>query len=158
MTASASSKSARTASSSTSPMNGRVLLFGLAAAAITGVLAGLVPAWRVSQSELTPSLKETAPAGGLRHRSSRGAGALVAAQVALGLVLVTAAGLFAKTLLNLRRVDAAAVGIALDETVTRTDLQAIAGVFGVPLDGAVASIPAGERTTPSRGSGRVTWS
>jgi glycine dehydrogenase len=45
--------------------------------------------------------------------------------------------------LNLRRVDGSAVGIALDETVTRADLQALAGLFGVQLGGAVASIPAG---------------
>jgi predicted permease len=89
-----------------SPMNGRVLLFGVAAAAVTGILAGLVPAWRVSHAELTPSLKETAPVGpGKAGRRAGGAGFLVAAQVALGLVLVTAAGLFARTLANLRGVD-----------------------------------------------------
>ena len=89
-----------------SPMNGRVLLFGLAAAAATGILAGLVPAWRVSHAELTPSLKEAAPVGpGRSGRRSGGAGFLVAAQVALGLMLVTAAGLFARTLANLRGVD-----------------------------------------------------
>ncbi|HET7452221.1 MAG TPA: ABC transporter permease [Thermoanaerobaculia bacterium] len=85
-----------------SPMNGRVLLFGIAAAAVTGILAGLVPAWRVSHAELTPSLKE-APEG--LGSGRRGGGILVAAQVALGLLLVTAAGLFARTLTNLRRVD-----------------------------------------------------
>ena len=89
-----------------SPMNGRVFLFGVAAAAVTGVLAGLVPAWRVSHAELTPSLKEAASVGEGRSRwRVRGAGLLVATQVALGLVLVTAAGLFARTLSNLRRVD-----------------------------------------------------
>jgi predicted permease len=89
-----------------SPMNGRVFLFGVAAAAVTGVLAGLVPAWRVSHAELTPSLKEAAPIGAGRSRwRLHGAGLLVALQVALGLVLVTAAGLFARTLSNLRRLD-----------------------------------------------------
>jgi glycine dehydrogenase len=45
--------------------------------------------------------------------------------------------------LNLRRIDQSAVGIALDETVTRANLQALAALFGVELGGAVASIPAG---------------
>jgi glycine dehydrogenase len=44
---------------------------------------------------------------------------------------------------NLRRVDETGVGIALDETVTRDDLKALAGLLGTDLKGAVASIPAG---------------
>jgi glycine dehydrogenase len=43
---------------------------------------------------------------------------------------------------NFRRVDETGVGIALDETVTRDDLVALAGLLGAELDGAVASIPA----------------
>jgi glycine dehydrogenase len=43
---------------------------------------------------------------------------------------------------NLRRVDASAVGVTLDETVTRADLLSLAALFGVDLRGAVASIPA----------------
>src|SRR5581483_12241456 len=35
---------------------------------------------------------------------------------------------------NLRRVDDGAVGIALDETVTREDLARLAGVLGADLD------------------------
>jgi glycine dehydrogenase len=44
---------------------------------------------------------------------------------------------------NFRRVDETGVGIALDETVTRTDLVALAALLGAELDSAVASIPAG---------------
>ena len=44
---------------------------------------------------------------------------------------------------NLRRIDDRAVGIALDETVTRAELEALAGVLGAGLAGAAASIPAG---------------
>ncbi len=43
---------------------------------------------------------------------------------------------------NLRRIDATGVGIALDETVTRADLTALAGVLGADLSGAAPSIPA----------------
>jgi glycine dehydrogenase len=42
---------------------------------------------------------------------------------------------------NLRRIDDGAVGIALDETITRDDLMALAGLLGCDLGGAVASIP-----------------
>ncbi|MDR3535248.1 MAG: aminomethyl-transferring glycine dehydrogenase subunit GcvPB, partial [Acetobacteraceae bacterium] len=44
---------------------------------------------------------------------------------------------------NFRRVDAGAVGIALDETVTRAELEALAGVLGAALQDAPASLPAG---------------
>ncbi|HST75025.1 MAG TPA: aminomethyl-transferring glycine dehydrogenase subunit GcvPA, partial [Acetobacteraceae bacterium] len=43
---------------------------------------------------------------------------------------------------NLRRIDAKAVGIALDETVTRAELERLAAVLGAPLAAAPASIPA----------------
>jgi glycine dehydrogenase len=43
---------------------------------------------------------------------------------------------------NLRRVDETEVGIALDETVTRDDLVALAGLLGADLTGAVTAIPA----------------
>jgi glycine dehydrogenase len=43
---------------------------------------------------------------------------------------------------NLRRVDETGVGIALDETVTRDDLVALAGLLGADLTGAVTAIPA----------------
>ena len=42
---------------------------------------------------------------------------------------------------NFRRVDDGAVGIALDETVTRDDLIALAGVLGAPLADASAPVP-----------------
>jgi glycine dehydrogenase len=42
---------------------------------------------------------------------------------------------------NLRRVEAGAVGIALDETVTRTELAALARVLGGELGDAPASLP-----------------
>ncbi|HBK04894.1 MAG TPA: glycine dehydrogenase (aminomethyl-transferring) [Acetobacteraceae bacterium] len=43
---------------------------------------------------------------------------------------------------NFRRVDDTGVGIALDETVTRDELIALAALLGGELDGAIASIPA----------------
>src|SRR6202789_570085 len=42
---------------------------------------------------------------------------------------------------NFRRVDDSGVGIALDETVTRDDLAALAKLLGANLGGAVTSIP-----------------
>ena len=53
-------------------------------------------------------------------------------------------GLIARALeagFNLRRIDASGVGVALDETVTRSDLARLAEVLGADLSGASASIP-----------------
>ena len=36
--------------------------------------------------------------------------------------------------INLRAIDAASVGISLDETTTRDDVVALAGVFGATID------------------------
>ena len=82
----------------------RVGLFTLALAVLTGVGFGLVPALRASQSDLTPALKSEAAAvvggGGFRLRKG-----LVVAQVALSLLLLVGAGLFTRSLMNLRSLD-----------------------------------------------------
>ena len=44
---------------------------------------------------------------------------------------------------NLRRIDATGVGIALDETVTRGELDRLAAVLGAPLGAGVPGVPAG---------------
>jgi len=43
---------------------------------------------------------------------------------------------------NLRRIDATGIGVALDETVTRDELDRLAAVLGAPLGAAAPSIPA----------------
>ena len=81
----------------------RVLGFALAASAATGVLFGLLPALHASRATVSADLKTGAAAergGQVRMRK-----ALVTAQVALGLLLVTAAGLFLRTLENLRHTE-----------------------------------------------------
>ncbi len=82
----------------------RVGLFTLLLAVVTGVGFGLVPAIRASQADLTPALKSEAAAvvGGGGYRLRKG---LVVAQVALSLLLLVGAGLFTRSLMNLRSLD-----------------------------------------------------
>ena len=83
----------------------RVASFTLALAVVTGVGFGLVPAIRASQSDLAPALKNEATAvvgGGGHFRLRKG---LVVAQVALSLLLLIGAGLFTRSLMNLRALD-----------------------------------------------------
>jgi len=78
----------------------RVLLFTLAACVFTGTLFGLVPALRATRVDLAQALKESPSTGGEGKR--RGAKALVAVQVALSVLLLSATGLLVRTLYNLK--------------------------------------------------------
>ncbi|MEK6323905.1 MAG: ABC transporter permease [Acidobacteriota bacterium] len=82
----------------------RVLGFTAALSLLTGILFGIAPAWRATNVDLTPALKDSGRGSGTASRSllSR---ALVVAQVALSLLLLIGAGLFLRTLLNLRSVE-----------------------------------------------------
>ncbi|HUA60315.1 MAG TPA: ABC transporter permease [Verrucomicrobiae bacterium] len=88
-----------------SPGSPVVLLFSILLAVLTGVLAGLVPAWRFSRADPQQGLKE---GGALSNRSRRGPmfrAALIAAQVAVTFVLLIGAGLLLRSFLLLRAVD-----------------------------------------------------
>ena len=80
-------------------------VFGFAAAVslASGILFGLAPALRGTRVDPGTALKEGSP--GVAGASRFADRTLVAVQVALSLVLVSAAGLFARTLSNLRGVD-----------------------------------------------------
>jgi len=74
----------------------RVLLFTLAAAAVTTLLFGLVPAFHATRGDVAHALKSAAV--GRDTRRSRLQSGFVVAQVALSLVLLCTAGLFLSSL------------------------------------------------------------
>jgi len=87
------------------PLDLRLFAFGLALALATGVLFGLVPAWGASRGNLETDLKEGAlgaSAGRSRQRVRR---SLVVAQLSLSLLLLTAAGLFLRSLERAAQID-----------------------------------------------------
>jgi len=81
----------------------RVLVFTIAVAGATTLLFGLAPAFRASSAPA--SLSDALSADSLRAPRGRVGRGLVVAQVALSLVLLVGAGLFVRTLENLRTVD-----------------------------------------------------
>jgi predicted permease len=82
----------------------RVLLFIAGIALVTGVLVGLAPAWSAFASAPISALRETGAAGERKSRRMLGQG-LVVSQVALSVVLLSAAGLLVGHLSNLRSVN-----------------------------------------------------
>jgi predicted permease len=83
-------------------LNWRVLAFTLVVSLLTGVFFGLAPAWRATRLDLATSLKQSRRTTGAVSRLGKG---LIVAQVALSLLLLFGAGLFIRTLYNLRRVN-----------------------------------------------------
>ena len=85
--------------------NLRVLAFTTAIALTTAVLFGLTPALKSTRVELTPALKDGGHSGSTRRRWTAGY-ALVVTQVALGVVVIAVAGLLARSLYNLKTLNA----------------------------------------------------
>jgi len=81
----------------------RVLVFTFAGSLITGLIFGIGPVLAAIRVDPIQSFKGSASQQNQGFRSGK---ALVAIQVALSLLLVTAAGLFVRTLHNLRAFDA----------------------------------------------------
>jgi predicted permease len=93
----------------------RVLTFTAFLTAATGIIFGLIPALRASRSDPWTTLKDTmgSIAGGSGSLFLRKG--LVAAQVALSFLLLFGAGLFVRSLQNLKTTG---TGVALDNLVT----------------------------------------
>lgn len=77
-------------------IDGRALLFTLAAALASGLLAGLAPAWQSSQPNLTETLREGGRSSSASKSRRRVRNILVAAEVALAVVLLVGASLMVR--------------------------------------------------------------
>jgi predicted permease len=89
------------------------LAFSFCLALLTSILFGLAPALQAAKADLTGSLQSPGRGGTKGHDRIRGA--LVIAQVTLGLVLVSAAGLLMATFLHLETSD---LGFRADHLLT----------------------------------------
>ncbi len=83
--------------------DGRVLLFTLGSATLTGILMGLVPAWQATKFDVQSVLKD----GGRNASGARATmrHALVVAEVAIAVVLLVSAGLLLNSFARLLRVN-----------------------------------------------------
>jgi putative ABC transport system permease protein len=147
-------------------IDGNVMMFTLVISVLTGLLFGLAPALHFSGLDLHGSLKEGtrgATSDGSTHAVRR---ALVVAELALALTLLTGAGLLVKSFGRLQNVDPGfdpdnllTFNIALPMTRYRTDtaqiaffdavLPRLAQVPGIKAIGATSVLPFGGSWTTS---------
>ena len=121
----------------------RVVVFVVGVTVITGLLFGLAPALRATRVELASAMKESSRSvtGGRTWLSK----SLLVLQVAMSLVLLVGAGLFLRTLHNLRSVD---VGFNADNLLmfdinpqaNRYDADRIAQLY-TRTEAALAALP-----------------
>jgi putative ABC transport system permease protein len=81
-------------------VDGRLLAFAAAMAVLATISVGILPAWRGSRADITAGLKPSAPAATWRGRGVSLRDLLVVAEIALGGVVVIAAGLLLRSFLD----------------------------------------------------------
>ncbi|MGA2536562.1 MAG: ABC transporter permease [Terracidiphilus sp.] len=150
-------------------MDFRVLIFTIAISILTGIVFGLAPALRASRSDLNAALKaggRGARSGGLTVKRDKLRGALVIAELAVSLTLLTGAGLLVRSFVRLVNVppgfnpdhvismQVAAYGPKYDQDAQRIQFyqnlaQRVLSLPGVTSQGEISALP----LTPSVGWG-----
>jgi predicted permease len=137
-----------------------VVLFTLGAALLTGLVFGMVPALQATNDHLLRGLQESSRSGAGGRRTHRMRSALVIAEMALAVVLLTGSGLLIRSFIELTRVNpgfqpegAIAVRVTMqgeqyrtgDQTRNRVGeiLDRLRGLPGVVAVGAGAVLPLG---------------
>jgi predicted permease len=92
-----------------------VMAFALTLALLTGLLCGLAPAFAAIHTSVNGTLKESGRTGTTGSGHARLRSVLVAAEIAIALVLLTASGLLLRSFEKMRAVD---VGFRPDHTLT----------------------------------------
>ncbi len=79
------------------PIDHDVLLFAVAITMLTGFIFGVVPALKATRAKASDAMKDSARGSTASRRSNRTRSAIVVIEVALSLILLTAAGLVAES-------------------------------------------------------------
>ncbi len=104
-----------TASSFAAHLDLPVIAFTAGLALLTAVLFGLFPAFHGTRPDLISTIREQGGQAAGGRAASRWRSALATAQIGLALALLASAGLFAKSLANIARLD---LGVKVDQVVT----------------------------------------
>ena len=145
-------------------VDGTVLAVAILAAAISGVLSGLVPAWKASRMDINEHLKTVSFRNTAARTQNRALRILVTTEFAVSLVLLIAAGLLFRSFLLLERRE---LGFTPDHVLTfsvslpdaayptkrdaamfsRKLVEQIEAIQGVRFAGAVSNLPLGGSNT-----------
>lgn len=87
------------------PIDARVLLFGFGVLTASGLVMGIMPAWRLSRIDLRTLLNESTRSTSSSAATSRVMSGLIVAEVALAIALVAGAGWLVQSVARLRAVD-----------------------------------------------------
>jgi predicted permease len=126
-------------------LNPRLLVFALGLSALTGIIFGLLPALRSTRTDLNAVLKDQggATTGGAAQVRARKL--LVVAQLAMTVLLIVGAGLFARSFYELNRLD---LGLRTERTLTFAVSPELSGYtpertrrFVEQLQDALAALP-----------------
>lgn len=138
----------------TASMDARVMLYAVALTLATPLVFGLTPAIGSARRDLTGALKEGTRGAGVGRGALRGLRALVVAQMALAVVIITAAGLMVRSYMTVARIDlgfdaerllvvevsAPAQSYAEPEAVTAYFDRALAALAAIPGARAAANV------------------
>jgi putative ABC transport system permease protein len=89
----------------TTKVDGTVLLFTFAVSLLSGLLFGVIPALQASHSALNDAFKENSRGSGTGRAGKKLRSLLLTSEIAIALILVTAAGLVVRSLINAMTVD-----------------------------------------------------
>jgi predicted permease len=127
-------------------LDGTVALFTLGAALATGLVFGMVPALQATDAQLLHGLQESGRAGGGGRRTHGLRAALVVAEMALAVILLTGSGLLIRSFVELTRVDP---GFRPDGALTlRVTFQGDSYASGDPIRNRVTEIEERLRALP----------
>ncbi len=99
----------------TARVDGSVLGFTAAATGVSGLLFGLIPAWRATRTGVSQMMKDQGSTTSAGPGHARFRKYLVAGQVAFTLLLLTGGALFSRTLWNLRKQN---LGLSTENLIT----------------------------------------
>jgi putative ABC transport system permease protein len=140
-------------------MDFTVLIFAAAATVLSGMLFGILPAWRVTRSSVSDVIKDQGSTSSASVSHVRFRKLLVAGQVAFTMLLLAGATLFVRTLWNLRSID---IGLRTENVISFSMAPALNG-YDAPrgvalvdqLRAHIAAVP-GVRTVASADIGALT--
>jgi putative ABC transport system permease protein len=84
-------------------LDGIALAFAFVVSVVSGILFGMVPAWKASRADVHEMLRSRS--GAMGHGHARTRNTLVVVQLALSLALLSCAGLLTRSLIELQRVN-----------------------------------------------------